>query len=94
LYWFLVELFTENDTDKDGIVMLADFPTMMDRMLETPKKLNVTHPDKDLYEEDKSKREEHHKAMFKTYNPRGDDRMCLDEWVKLAMEGVFRKMVA
>ena len=109
LYWFLVELFTEHDTDKDGIVMLVDFPTMMDRMLETPKKLKLSHPDQvcynnrkfqflilqlqGLFEEDKSKREEHHKVMFKTYNPRGDDRMCLDEWVKLAMEGVFKKMV-
>merc|ERR1719452_360783 len=94
LYWFLVELFTKHDTDKDGIVMLVDFPTMMDMMLETPKKLNISHPDQGLFEEDKSKREENHKVMFKTYNPRGDDRMCLDEWVKLAMEGVFKKMVA
>ena len=49
LYWFLVELFTEHDTGKDGIVMIADFPTMRDRMLETPKELNVTHPDKNLF---------------------------------------------
>ena len=49
LYWFLVELFTEHDTGKDGVVMFADFPTMRDRMLETPKELNVTHPDKNLF---------------------------------------------
>ena len=40
-----------------------------------------------------SKRKEHYQAMFKTYNPKGDDRLCLDEWVKLAMEGIFKKMI-
>ena len=31
--------------------------------------------------------------MFKIYNPKGDNRMCLDEWITLAMVGVHKKMV-
>ena len=40
------------------------------------------------------KRKEYRQIIFKTHNHKGDDRMCLDEWIKLAMEGVYRKMVA
>jgi len=94
LYWFLVELFTEHDGDKDGIVLLNDYPAMLDLVLETPKKLGLTHSEKGLFEEDSVKRKEAFDVMFKTYNPRGDDRMCLDEWVKLAMEGIFKKFIA
>merc|ERR1712215_665790 len=46
MYWFLVELFTESDFDRDGIVMLSDFSGMLDEALKTPKKLGITHPDK------------------------------------------------
>merc|ERR1711970_828335 len=93
LYWFLLELFTEADLDKDGIVMLTEFSEMLDRALETPNKLGMTHPDKGLMDADDSKRKESHHVIFKTYNPVGDDKMCFDEWVKLAMDGVFKKMM-
>jgi Ca2+-binding EF-hand superfamily protein len=46
LYWFLLELFTEYDTNKNGIVTMSDFPAMLDMVLETPKKLTMDHPDK------------------------------------------------
>merc|ERR1711887_266839 len=42
MYWFLVELFTESDSDRDGIVMLSDFSGMLDEALKTPKKLGMT----------------------------------------------------
>ena len=32
LYWFLLELFSKRDSDKDWIVTVNDFPTMMDRV--------------------------------------------------------------
>jgi len=89
----LVELFTEHDGDKDGIVLMSDYPAMLDAVLVTPKKLELAHPDKAMFEQDSEKRKETYEVMFKTYNPRGDTRMCLDEWVKLAMEGVFKKLV-
>ena len=38
-------------------------------------------------------RKEHYQAAIKNYNTRGDDRMCLYELVKLAMERIFKKMV-
>jgi len=93
MYWFLLELFTDADTDKDGIVMLTEFSSLLDKALESPKKLGMSHPDKGLFDADDDKRKESHRAIFKTYNPVGDDKMCFDEWIKLAMEGVFKKMV-
>jgi len=93
MYWFLVELFTEADPDRDGIVMLSEFSGMFDKVLETPKKLGMSHPDKGLFDADDAKRKDSHHALFKAFNPVGDDKMCLDEWIKLAMEGVFGKMV-
>merc|ERR1712208_60727 len=41
LYWFLIELFTEADHNKNGIVTLGDFTAMFDEALETPKKLGL-----------------------------------------------------
>merc|ERR1711875_173043 len=38
LYWYMLEIFTEQDGDKDGIVKLAEFPAMMKEFLVTPQK--------------------------------------------------------
>merc|ERR1719318_1367166 len=38
----------EQFNDKDGIVTMSDFPAMLDRMLETPKKLAMVHPEERL----------------------------------------------
>ena len=46
MFWYLVELFTENDTDKEGIVTIRALHTMLDKVLETPRKLSIDHPDK------------------------------------------------
>ena len=92
MFWFLLELFTDHDTDKDHIMMMVDFPTMMDKVLETPKKLDISHLDKAaLFEEDAEKRKEYQLGIFKKHNPRGDNRMCVDEWVGLSMN-IFKKM--
>merc|ERR1711936_973847 len=92
MYWFLLELFTESDRDRDGIVMLSEFSGMLDEALATPKKLGMSHPEKGLLDADDSKRKESCNVIFKAYNPVGDEKMCLDEWIKLAMEGIFKKM--
>merc|ERR1719318_1816993 len=66
---------------------------MMDKVLETPKKLDIAHPDKAvLFTDDVEKRREHQLEIFKKNNPRGDDRMCVDEWIGLAMD-LFKKMI-
>merc|ERR1711970_1326311 len=93
LYWFLIELFTEADRNKNGIVTLGDFTAMFDKALEVPKKLGLAHPDEGLFDADLDKRKENYRGLFKAYNPRGDDKLCLDEWVKLAVEGVFKKLI-
>merc|ERR1712055_722249 len=93
MYWFLLELFTESDCDRDGIVMLSEFSGMLDKALATPKKLGMSHPEKGLLDADDAKRKESYHDIFKAYNPVGDEKMCLDEWIKLALEGVFKKMI-
>merc|ERR1712121_173423 len=36
LYWYMLEIFTEHDSDKDGIIKLTEFPAMMKEFLATP----------------------------------------------------------
>ena len=45
LYWFFLQLFTDADANKDGIVTF-----MMDNVLVTPKKLGLEHPDAGMME--------------------------------------------
>ena len=44
LYWFMLELFTEHDGSKDGVVKMSEFPAMMNQLLVTPKKHGLTVP--------------------------------------------------
>merc|ERR1719312_1474373 len=80
LYWYMLEIFTDHDADKDGIIKLAEFPEMMNEFLTVPKKHSLPHPKPDQYE-----------ALFKKYDPRNDGRLTVDEWMKLATEEVYRK---
>merc|ERR1712228_417789 len=38
LYWYMLEIFTEFDTDKDGIIKMAEFKAMMKEFLAVPLK--------------------------------------------------------
>merc|ERR1711872_349360 len=44
LYWYMLEIFTEQDGDKDGIVKLAEFPSMMNQVLVIPQKHGLSVP--------------------------------------------------
>merc|ERR1712243_491656 len=44
LYWYMLEIFTDHDSDKDGIIKMAEFPAMMNEFLTIPKKHNLTVP--------------------------------------------------
>ena len=44
LYWYMLEIFTDHDTDKDGIIKQAEFSEMMNQFLATPKKLGLPCP--------------------------------------------------
>ena len=44
LYWFMLELFTDHDSTKCGLVNLAQFPAMMSELVKTPKKLGLSTP--------------------------------------------------
>merc|ERR1712024_379818 len=84
LYWFMLELFTEADTDKDGIVKLAEFASTMDQLVAVPKKHGLTCcPPQTQYE-----------ALLKQYDPVGDGDLTVDEWIKLCTEEVFKKCIA
>ena len=36
MHWYMLEIFTDHDTDKDGIIKLAEFNAMMILQLLTP----------------------------------------------------------
>merc|ERR1712168_713094 len=57
LYWYMLEIFTEEDGDKDGIVKLAEFPSMMNQVLVIPQKHGLSVPAQDQFE-----------ALFKKYD--------------------------
>merc|ERR1719447_550681 len=80
LYWYMLEIFTEQDGDKDGIVKLAEFPSMMNQVLVIPQKHGLSVPAQDQFE-----------ALFKKYDPRNDGRLTVDEWMFLAKEELFKK---
>merc|ERR1712145_33724 len=82
LYWYMLEIFTDHDGDKDGIVKLAEFPSMMNQVLVIPQKHGLSVPAQDQFE-----------ALFKKYDPRSDGRLTVDEWMSLAKEEVFKKFL-
>merc|ERR1712189_103396 len=64
LYWYMLEIFTDHDTDKDGIIKMENFASMMHEFLATPVKHGLKTPSKDEYE-----------TIFKKYDPRNDGRL-------------------
>ena len=46
LYWLLVEIFTDTDSNKDGLITKRAFPAMVGKLVETPFKHGLSHPDK------------------------------------------------
>jgi len=80
LYWYMLEIFTDHDSDKDGIVKMPEFPAMMNELLAVPKKHGLATPPEGQYEE-----------LFKKYDPRKDGRLTVDEWMNLATEEVYKK---
>ena len=93
LYWYLLEIFTDHDTDKDGNVTMRSFPTMVDKVVELPIKLRVKQANLAMFQAEAAKREKHHKALVNQFNTRGDDRMSFDEWLNLVIELAFKKMM-
>merc|ERR1712098_1015216 len=82
LYWYMVEIFTEHDLQKEGFVKLETFPSMMHEFLSTPVKHGLKTHSKDEYE-----------TLFKKYDPRNDGRLTIDEWMSLAKEEVYKKFL-
>merc|ERR1711931_504165 len=82
LYWFMLELFTDHDTNKCGQVSLASFTPMMSELVKTAKKHGLATPAEDQYE-----------TILKKYDPRGNGTLTIDEWIKLATEEVFKPIL-
>jgi len=91
LHWYLVEIFTDSDKNRNGFVTKRAFSTMMEKLIETPRKLEV-NPDQVMYDEDEAKKTAFQEGCFLGSNPRGDDKMTLDEWVGFARK-VFCKLL-
>merc|ERR1712113_317790 len=82
LYWYMVEMFTEHDLQKEGFVKMENFASMMHEFLATAVKHGLKTPSKDEYE-----------TIFKKYDPRNDGRLTIDEWMALAKEEVYKKFL-
>jgi len=82
LYWYMLEIFTDHDLNKEGFVKLDRFPTIMHEFLATPIKHGLATPSQDQYE-----------TLFKKYDPRNDGRLTVDEWINLAKEEVYKKFL-
>jgi len=85
LYWYLVELFTEADSNKNGLITKAAFPALVESLLAIPKKLNIEHPYEALYADD-AKKVTFLDGLFIGSNPVGDEKMTVDEWIAFAMK--------
>ena len=92
MYWYLLEMFLEHDTDMDGNVTVGHFIEMVDEALELPVKLKLIPSDLVEFGGDSKKKINHREAMFKKYNTRGDGLMTFDEWLVYALETIFRKL--
>merc|ERR1712211_168392 len=82
LYWYMLVIFTDHDADKDGIIKMAEFPSMMKEFLATPLKHSLAVPAEYQFE-----------TLFKKYDPRKDGRLTVDEWMSLAKEEVYKKFL-
>merc|ERR1711945_4028 len=82
LYWYMLEIFTDHDTDKDGIIKLEEFNAMMKECLVVPLKHELPVPCCEQFE-----------VLFKKYDPRNDGRLTVDEWMSLAREEVYKKFL-
>merc|ERR1711915_675393 len=82
LYWYMLEIFTDHDTDKDGIIKLEEFNAMMKECLAVPLKHELPVPCCEQFE-----------VLFKKYDPRNDGRLTVDEWMSLAKEEVYKKFL-
>merc|ERR1712025_58028 len=80
LYWYMLEIFTDHDPSREGIVKMSEFPAMMNELLAVPKKHGLATPPEDQYE-----------TLFKKYDPRKDGRLTVDEWMSLVSEEVYKK---
>ena len=108
MFWYLVEMFTEFDTNKDGTLSMRSFPKMVDRLMLTPKKMQVEHPSKVnrvknclilyfmfILQELYMSGEPKIKCLEKMFASatRTDGQMTLDEWVTFALESIFKQLV-
>merc|ERR1712121_390563 len=82
LYWYMLEIFTDHDTDKDGIIKLEEFNAMMKECLVVTLNHELHVPCCEQFE-----------VLFKKYDTRNDGRLTVDEWMSLAKEGVYKKFL-
>jgi len=93
LFWYLLEIFIANDSNKDGNVTEYAFGTMCDKVLSLPMKLSLVKTDEEFYGENLAKKDELRKELFAKYNLRGDGKMSFDEFLAYSMENIFKKML-
>ena len=91
----MLEIFTDHDLDKDGIIKMSEFPAMMNEFLKVPKKHNLSVPQEVYFIYNLQPLQllfqGQYETLFKKYDPRKDGRLTVDEWMALASEEVYKK---
>ena len=74
----ILDTSNKDDGDKDGIVLMNEYPAILGLLVVTPKKLGLVHPDRNMFEENSAKKMAYFGTMFETHNSWGDSRMYSD----------------
>ena len=86
----MVEIFTDEDSKKDGLITTRPFPAMMSELLETVVQHHLSNPDKEMTQVDEDKKIAHMEKLLVENNPRKEEKMALNEWIQFAMEKALK----
>lgn len=90
LYRFLLDCFTEADTDFDGRVGPSDFDMLVERAGSLPRKFGFAPTSAEMYATP-AQRQEGRQAMFKAMNTSGSGFIAFDEWLTFSIEHISQK---
>ena len=93
LYFFLLAVFTDADTNHDGAVSHRGFDIMIEKAAAAPRKHGLAPPTSTMFKTD-SERIAKRLEYFKEMDSNNDDSISFDEWLNYAMTHIMGKVAA
>lgn len=90
LYTFLLECFTEADSDFDGLVGADGFDFMVERAVQLPRKFGYAPTQQEVYPSAEA-RMQARALEFQKINTSGSGMIAFDEWLKWAYNHICEK---